>query len=208
MTISPRRFKPEGGSSRPGPDLAGPPPAPNIYDAGRVCCSLSRNLIDSSAWGKYNFLSISDNHSDSRMRLVRNIGTEGGTEPGTQAHGSGPRRREREIMNAGRRSIRLPDYDYAQAGSYFITICTQGRACLFGDAADGRMVLNDAGRMAEKCWMDIPDHFPHVELDLFIVMPNHVHGILVIVDSVGAKDFSPLPGNVIITNISSVTKKN
>ena len=67
--------------------------------------------------------------------------------------------------NRYRRSIRLPGYDYTRAGAYFITICTQDRTCLFGDVADGRMVLNDVGRMAEKCWTDIPDHFPYVELD-------------------------------------------
>jgi len=57
------------------------------------------------------------------------------------------------------------------------------------------MALNDAGRMVEKCWNNIPSHFPHIELDMFVVMPNHVHGILVMDDSVGAKNFSPVqPG--------------
>ena len=56
------------------------------------------------------------------------------------------------------------------------------------------MVLNDAGRVADNCWHDIPIHFPHVELDGWVIMPNHVHGILFIVDTtVGAKNFSPLP---------------
>jgi len=90
-----------------------------------------------------------------------------------------------------RRSIRLSGYDYSQAGAYFITICTQDRACLFGDVVDGEMRLNDAGRVAQQCWRQIPAHFPNVELDEFVVMPNHVHGILVITD-VGAKNFSPL----------------
>ena len=92
-----------------------------------------------------------------------------------------------------RRSIRLRGYDYSRAGAYFVTICTQNRECLFGEITDGRMMLNDAGRMAEQCWQAIPDHFPHVELDAFVAMPNHVHGILFIVDTpVGAKNFSPL----------------
>ncbi|NLE46700.1 MAG: transposase [Chloroflexi bacterium] len=101
-----------------------------------------------------------------------------------------------------RRSIRLPGYDYAQAGAYFVTLCTQGRECLFGDVMDGVMQLNDAGLVAERCWLEIPTHFPRVVLDAVIIMPNHVHGILVITDStvvgannhstVGAKDLSPL----------------
>jgi REP element-mobilizing transposase RayT len=94
-----------------------------------------------------------------------------------------------------RRSIRLQGYDYSQAGAYFVSICAHNRACLFGEIADGQMVLNDAGRVAEKCWYDIPIHFPHVALDSFVIMPNHIHGILVITETVGAKYFSPLqPG--------------
>ena len=82
-----------------------------------------------------------------------------------------------------RRSLRLKDYDYAQAGVYFVTICTKDRVCLFGDLVDGEMQLNAAGRVAERYWLDIPVHFPHTELDAFVVMPNHVHGILVIGDA-------------------------
>lgn len=89
-----------------------------------------------------------------------------------------------------RRSIRLPGYDYSRAGAYFVTICAQDRACLFGDIADGVMRLNDAGRVVERCWHEIPIHFPHVELDEFVIMPNHVHGIIVIVENhVGAKNW-------------------
>ncbi len=55
------------------------------------------------------------------------------------------------------------------------------------------MIVNAAGQIVEKCWKDIPAHFPHVKLDEFVIMPNHVHGILSIVESVGAKNFSPLP---------------
>lgn len=94
-----------------------------------------------------------------------------------------------------RRSIRLKGYDYTQPGAYFITIGTQNRVPLFGEVVDGEMRLNDAGRVAERCWRDIPAHFPHVKLDAFVVMPNHVHGILWIVgmvNDVGAKNFSPL----------------
>ncbi|MEX0269157.1 transposase [Leptolyngbyaceae cyanobacterium UHCC 1019] len=77
-----------------------------------------------------------------------------------------------------RRSIRLQGYDYASAGAYFITICTQNRACVFGEISDGTMQLNDAGQMVEKVWQSSPQRFPHVCLDAFVVMPNHVHGII------------------------------
>jgi REP element-mobilizing transposase RayT len=78
------------------------------------------------------------------------------------------------------RSIRLQGYDYAQAGAYFITICTQDRACLFGEVVDGVMRLNDAGRIVQATWDDVPEHYANVALDEFVVMPNHVHGIVVI----------------------------
>lgn len=94
-----------------------------------------------------------------------------------------------------RRSVRLRGYDYSQAGAYFVTICTQGRACLFGDVADSQMRLNDAGRVVERCWHEIPIHFPHVALDAFVVMPNHVHEILIIAVTVGATHALPLPNN-------------
>jgi len=92
-----------------------------------------------------------------------------------------------------RQSIRLQGYDYSQAGAYFLTICMKNRQCLFGDVVDVEMRLNDAGGIAQQCWNEIPIHFPHVELDEFVIMPNHVHGIVVIADAaVGAKNFSPL----------------
>lgn len=91
-----------------------------------------------------------------------------------------------------RRSIRLRNYDYSQAGAYFVTICTQGRECLFGKITDGIMRLNTAGGIAAKCWQDVPLHFPHAVLDTWTIMPNHVHGIIVIERRVGAKNFSPL----------------
>jgi REP element-mobilizing transposase RayT len=81
-----------------------------------------------------------------------------------------------------RRSIRLKGYDYSQAGAYFITLCTQDRACLFGRVMNGEMRLNDAGRMVWAEWHRLPERFPHLVLDAFVVMPNHVHGILVITD--------------------------
>jgi hypothetical protein len=82
-----------------------------------------------------------------------------------------------------RRSLRLQGYDYAQAGAYFVTICTQGRTCLFGEVTDGSMRLIDAGQMLAALWDDIPARFPDVELDAFVVMPNHLHGIILLPDT-------------------------
>ncbi len=80
-----------------------------------------------------------------------------------------------------RRSIRLQGYDYARSGAYFVTICTRNRECLFGEIIDGQMVLNDAGGIVQAAWDDLPNHYADVELDECVVMPNHVHGIVVIV---------------------------
>jgi putative transposase len=79
-----------------------------------------------------------------------------------------------------RRSTRLQGADYAAAGAYFVTICTHQKACLFGSVKMVSVVLNAYGDIADECWQAIPLHFPHVELDSYIVMPNHIHGILVV----------------------------
>ena len=92
-----------------------------------------------------------------------------------------------------RRSIRLPGYDYAQAGAYFITLCTYNREWLFGEISDGEMRLNKMGQIVMGVWLETPAHFPHIELGEFVVMPNHIHGIIVINDSVGVRHAEPLP---------------
>jgi len=95
-----------------------------------------------------------------------------------------------------RRSIRLKGYDYSSPGAYFVTLCTQNRKCLFGQVVNKEMQLNDMGRIAKKCWNEIPSHFSHVRLDEFTVMPNHIHGIL-IVTPVGANNYSPIGENIL-----------
>jgi putative transposase len=79
-----------------------------------------------------------------------------------------------------RHSIRLPGYDYSQAGAYFVTICTYHRQLLFGEIHDGEMQLNASGRMVSAQWLQLPYRFTDLELGEFVVMPNHFHGILVI----------------------------
>jgi REP element-mobilizing transposase RayT len=93
-----------------------------------------------------------------------------------------------------RRSIRLKGYDYAQPGAYFITIVTFQRESLFGNIVNSEMQLNDYGRIADECWRAIPEHFPHVELGAYVVMPNHVHGIIVIHENGMATNSSPSVG--------------
>jgi len=77
-----------------------------------------------------------------------------------------------------RRSIRLRDYDYSQAGGYFITICTHERQCLFGEITDGKMVMNQFGDLADQLWVDLDNRFPNIELNEYVIMPNHMHGII------------------------------
>ena len=104
-----------------------------------------------------------------------------------------------------RRSIKLRGFDYSREGVYFVTVCVQMGNHMFGDVVEGKVRLNAAGQAATKCWLEIPTHFPRVRRDAFIVMPNHLHGIVAIHDdgatlrddgdtiSVGAQHAAPLP---------------
>lgn len=97
-----------------------------------------------------------------------------------------------------RKSIRLKGYDYSKSGAYFITICTQHRECRFGEIIDEQLFLNDAGNMIEDCWLCLTNIFPDIELDEFIVMPNHFHGIIFIY---GTDDkFNELENIAVATN--------
>ena len=77
-----------------------------------------------------------------------------------------------------RRSIRLKGYDYSQEGLYFITICCQDKICRFGKIENGKMILNDLGKIAYDEWIKLPERYPRVLLDVFQIMPNHMHGIV------------------------------
>jgi len=81
-----------------------------------------------------------------------------------------------------RQSIRLDDYDYSQPGGYFITICTQFHKCLFGEIIDGKMVLNDAGQIARDEWLKSAEIRDEIKLNEYVIMPNHIHGIVTITD--------------------------
>ncbi|MDL1968196.1 MAG: transposase [Deltaproteobacteria bacterium] len=84
-------------------------------------------------------------------------------------------------MNKNRQSIRLRKYDYSKAGAYFVTICTQNKKCFFGNMVNDEMVLNDAGQMINIIWNELPINYPGVNIDEFQIMPNHVHGIIILV---------------------------
>ncbi|MCK5580079.1 MAG: transposase [Candidatus Omnitrophica bacterium] len=78
------------------------------------------------------------------------------------------------------KSTRLPEWNYASDGAYFVTICTKTKNNYFGHIVDGNMILNKFGQIAIQCWTAIPEHFSNIRLDEFVIMPNHIHGILII----------------------------
>jgi putative transposase len=83
-------------------------------------------------------------------------------------------------MNNERKNIRLSSWDYSFEGAYFTTICCKDRHSFFGEIKDNKMILSEIGLIVSKYWLEIPDHFSHVKLDAFVVMPNHIHGILIL----------------------------
>jgi REP element-mobilizing transposase RayT len=93
-----------------------------------------------------------------------------------------------------RRATRLPGYDYSQQGAYFVTICAHNRECLFGDVGDGEIKLNNLGQLVYEEWLYTENIRPEVHLDGFVVMPNHLHGVITIASprTVGAHGREPL----------------
>ncbi len=94
-----------------------------------------------------------------------------------------------------RRTIRLHGYDHSQPGAYFITVCTHGKQSLYGEIVEGQRRMNDAGQLVHACWYGLGRRYSGIDLDAFIVMPNHIHGIIQITD-VGAIHELPTPGLV------------
>ena len=92
-----------------------------------------------------------------------------------------------------RRSIRLKNHDYSSAGEYFVTICSYERECIFGEIIGEEMRLNDYGLIVQRTWQDLIHYVPNIELDEFICMPNHIHGIIVIVDTMVGAGSEPAP---------------
>jgi len=90
------------------------------------------------------------------------------------------------MIKQKRKSPRLKNYDYTQAGAYFVTICSKDRECIFGEIKDGTMVSNEYGDAVQFTWDDLIQHNANISLDQFVVMPNHIHGIIFIKNNVGA----------------------
>ncbi|MBI1307279.1 MAG: transposase [Bacteroidetes bacterium] len=112
------------------------------------------------------------------------------------------------FRNHNRKSIRLKGYDYSQAGLYFVTLCCQDRECLFGTVTDSVIHLNDAGMVAKSCWLEIPEHFPNVVLHEFVIMPNHIHGIIEITEKIPVEgtEYFPPDKNQIVTKNRNINK--
>jgi REP element-mobilizing transposase RayT len=92
-----------------------------------------------------------------------------------------------------RRAIRLREYDYRQPGAYFITVVAHRRAVLFGEIEGGETRLNEFGQIVERAWTDLPEHYLNVQCDAFVVMPNHIHGIIVLGEPIVGAGFKPAP---------------
>lgn len=99
-------------------------------------------------------------------------------------------------MTRRRRSTRLPNYDYTQPGGYFVTICTKNRLSILGHINQGEMILSSTGSIIHECWNRLQKHFTLIELDSFIVMPNHIHGILIIKGRGEASGYTETTTNV------------
>ncbi len=85
-----------------------------------------------------------------------------------------------DIMKKRINSLRLPNYDYSLPGAYFITLCTQNRLHVFGHISDGKMILNEFGKIVEAVWINLPNHYPNMACGEFVVMPNHVHAVVIL----------------------------
>jgi len=95
-------------------------------------------------------------------------------------------------------TTRLKGWNYSSDGNYFVTICVKNREHLFGHISNGKMILNEYGNIVEQCWFDLPNHYPNIKLDAFCIMPNHIHGIVVI-------DNGTVGGTVVETGLKPVS---
>jgi putative transposase len=106
-----------------------------------------------------------------------------------------------------RHTIRLRDYDYASGGAYFITICTVDRACLFGQIDGDLVCLTEFGRIVSDCWARVTEHFPHAHMDAIVVMPNHVHVVILLTGSPPADETSPRRfGSTVSGSVSAIVQ--
>ena len=95
-----------------------------------------------------------------------------------------------------RSTMRLKGYDYSMTGAYFVTICTHNRECLFGKITDGKIVLNDAGIMIKKWFLELPNKFNDIVLEEYIIMPNHIHCVIQNTGQIVGADLCVCPDNL------------
>jgi REP element-mobilizing transposase RayT len=108
-----------------------------------------------------------------------------------------------------RKNIRLKNYDYSSAGYYFVTIVSHNRKNIFGEIIDSEIILNPLGRIVENTWQEMPTHFPYVNVDSYVVMPNHFHGIVIINEEIiGAQHAEPLPRTEPLVKAESLQQMN
>jgi REP element-mobilizing transposase RayT len=98
--------------------------------------------------------------------------------------------RDKIKIPPGRRTIRLKEYDYANPNWYYVTICTKNKRCAFGNVHKGKLVPNELGKVAKAEWLRTKTIRPNIDLDYYIIMPNHIHGIIII-ESRGVKHYAP-----------------
>jgi putative transposase len=99
---------------------------------------------------------------------------------------------EDQALHPGHHSIRLRGYDYSSEGLYFVTICSHQKRCVFGRIVEARAALSQAGLILRECWVAIPSHFARTRLHEFVIMPNHLHGIVEICAKLGRSNAAPL----------------
>jgi putative transposase len=104
-----------------------------------------------------------------------------------------------------RKPNRLKDYDYSLPGAYFVTICTQNKICLFGNIANGKIQLNDAGRMIEKWWQGLNHKFDNMQTDESIVMPNHFHGVIILKENIESGTHIGVPLQTVVQWFKTMT---
>lgn len=106
-----------------------------------------------------------------------------------------------------RKQLRLLGYDYKNVGSYFITICTENRRCLFEKVVDGEMIMNDVGKMIYEVWSGLPSRYPGVQMDFFVIMPNHIHAIVFLgaVDQGYKSDYTMISLSDLVRNFKTYT---
>ena len=99
---------------------------------------------------------------------------------------------DQEKLHPGHHSIRLPGRDYSAPGLYFVTICTHEKVCILGNRNGEHLESSRLGQIVHETWIAIPNHFPQVNLHDFVIMPNHLHGLIQIARQVGAQHAAPL----------------